>query len=230
MKNLLRVIIFLVGGLLFSVCGQTVTATPTPIPSPTATFTPIPSPTAAATIEPTPMSEYVQPTLIPTIDPTLLPELLNKAFSIQTVEGVNRHKIKQIIGWDHGFGAGMWQYLVQDYWLDKNHLLLYPQAGQRQQALVTDAELTIGIAPQSAIINIDNGVTWLPPVSAEAMSVICDRVYWSPSLGILINAELHNDTATVSTCTYDGYKLASYPGSLEMFPPAEQKSLLGKTH
>jgi hypothetical protein len=121
----------------------------------------------------------------------------------------------------------MWQYSCSGhYWLDKSHLLLYPQAGQRLQSLVTDARLPIGVAPQSVIINIDNGVTWLPPVSSQAMSGICDRVYWSPELDILINHEIQNDTSIVSTYTYDGRKLASYPGSLADISPSRTKILI----
>ena len=122
----------------------------------------------------------------------------------------------------------MWQYSCPGYyWLDKNHILLYPQAGQRRQALVTDASQAIGVAPQSAVINLDNGAVWLPPVNPERMSNICDQIYWSSELGILINAEFHNETSTVSTYTYGGRKLASYSGSLADISPSGTKILIG---
>jgi WD40 repeat protein len=227
MKNFFRVIVFLVIGLLFVACGPSVTATPSPIPSPTttaiATFTPIPGPTVTAAIEPTSRPEFVPPTLIPTIDPGLVPELLRKAFSVQTLEGVNGHNIRQITGWDYGFGRGLRTASCAGYyWLDERYLLLYPAAGEVSGSQGT--WVGINVVPQSVIINLESGATWLPPVNTSRPR--CNWVDWSRELRILITSEIHNDVSTVSTYMYDGYKLASYPGSVLSVSPSRTKILI----
>lgn len=198
---------------------------PTATATATATFTPIPSLTAPATSEPTPQPEFVPPTLIPTIDPTLMPELLSKAFSIQTMEGVNGHEIWQITGWDYGFGRGPSIYSCAGYyWLDERHLLLYPAAGEVHGPEGSWAR--INVVPQSVVINLDSGATWLPPTNTSRPT--CNWVYRSEELGILITSEIHNDVSNISTYSYDGQKLASYVGSVLSISPSGTKILIAE--
>jgi hypothetical protein len=169
---------------------------------------------------------YVPPTLIPTIDPTLVPELLSKAFSVQTMEGVNGHKLQQITGWDYGFGGGfLYTSCIGYVWLDTSHFLLYPATGQ--------VDLPEGWSPtkfnvvrQPVIINVDNGHVWLPPVKAPTSPENCDTVEWSSELGILILPEDQDGNSTISTYRFDGRKLANYPGSLLDVSPSGTKIFL----
>ena len=230
MKKNFRAGFFLAMGLLLIACGQSVRATPSPIPSPSATatgtLTSVPSQTAIAPIEPTSRPEHVPPTLIPTIDPTLVPGLLSKAFSIQTIEGVNGYNMQRITGWDYGFGGEYRYGICPGYrWLDTNHILLYPEGGQ-QVEFIDGASRAINVVPQPVVMNLDNGVVWLPPTAATAISQTCNRMYWSKELKILITSEVHDEVSTVSTYTYDGHKLVSYPGSLLDVSPSGTKILL----
>lgn len=245
MKKSLQIIVFLVIGLLFSACGQIPTEVRSPIPPNTATATAdlsiefwietslADTPTATATLNPTapatlpitPTKAYVPPTLIPTIDPTLLPDLLRKTLSIRTTEGVNGHKIRQITGWNYGFGRGTEYGSCAGYsWLNTSHIVLYPEAGQQVEFYGDGATTARGRAPQPVVMNVDNGILWLPPVESGS----CQHVNWSPELGILINSEVHNDTPTVSIYTYDGRKLTSYPGSLTDISQSREKILVGE--
>jgi hypothetical protein len=165
MKKLLRVNIFLIIGLLFSACGQSVTATPslTSLPMTTAsvTFTPNPSPTATATLVPVPTPTHIIPTRLPTIDPTSVPGLLSKAFSLQTFTGPSGYNIQQITGWEYGFGgmSGPYPEYSGYYWLDASHLLLYPRLGEQVNGFSGFWE---DLAYQPAVINLENGYVWLP--------------------------------------------------------------------
>jgi hypothetical protein len=224
MKKLFRALVFLAMGMLLIACGQSVTATPSPIPSPSATVTPtlVPTQTATATIEPTP--EHVQPTLIPTIDLTLLPELLGKALSIQTVD-VNGNNSQRITGWEHGFGADIWYANCPSYvWLDTNHLLLYPGAGQEHPPEGMGM-LGVNVVPQPVVMNLETGSIWLPPVDISS-GLTCNRVFWSHDLGILINSGIYNGTPAVFTHTFDGKKLANYRGQFTQVSPSKEKILI----
>jgi hypothetical protein len=237
MKNVFRVIIFIFISLLFTACGQTVKATPSPVPSPTTnitatpTVTPTPSPTATATVEPTSPPEFVPPTLIPTIDPTLVPGLLSNAFSVQSMEGVNGNKIRQITGWEYGLGGGvfyggMWYGLCPGYeWLDTNHILLYPEAGQQVKSYGDGATMVTSVVPQLVVMNLEHGTVW---VLEKATSETCNRVYWSQELKILITDELDGENSIVSTYTYDGHRLSSYPGSVWDVSPSGTKILISE--
>jgi hypothetical protein len=224
MKSLFRVIVFHIIGLSFIACAPSVTATPSPIPSltaiTTATLTPIPTQTATATITPTPSPEYVPPTLIPTIDPTLVPELLSKAFSVQTLEGVNKHKIRQITGWNYGFGGeSTYGRDPGYYWLDASHLLLYPRLGEQINGFSGFWE---DVAYQPAIINLENGYVWLPE----------DRgVDWSSELGTLIvngfkTSSEGDQREAVYIYTFDGQRTAYYWGKLTGVSPSRTKILI----
>lgn len=194
------------------------TASATRLPPHTPSQTPTVAPTS------TPAPAFVSPTLIPTIDPTLLPGLFSKAFSIQTIEGVNGHNIRQITGWDYGFGEGIRTASCSGfYWLDESHLLLHPAAGK-----VTGPEgswASINVVPQPVIVNLESGVTWLPPVNRSHQPT-CNWVFWSQELEIFITPEIHNDVSTISTYTYDGHKLSSYPGGTLNFSPSRTKMLV----
>jgi len=236
MKGLCKASVFLAACLLAAACGQTVANTPTQVPFPAAavtaipsqamfTATPLPSPTATATFAPTPTQGYVPPTLIPTIDPTLVPGLLKNAFSVQTLEGVHGHTIQQITGWEYGFGNTMYPYYCLGHsWLDPSHLLLYPVIGQKPGS---DGWGRYNLVPQPVVINLETGAAWLPPVQTENYGT-CHKVYSSRELGILVNHETKDDSSIVSTYTYDGRKLASYPGGLADISPSGTKILIGE--
>jgi hypothetical protein len=230
MKSLFKASVFIMLYLLLSACGESsprVSSTITPVPSQAAsTATPLPSQTTTSTPEPTPQPEFVWPTLIPTIDPALVPGLLSEAFSIQPMEGVNGHRLQLITGWDDGFGGGlMYDRCRGHYWLDTSHLLLYPSAGEVSGPAGMARE--IKVVPQPVVINIENGSVWLPPVSGSSPRG-CERVYWSRKLKILITSEIHDDISTVSTYTFDGRRLASYPGSLWDVSPRGTKILVSE--
>ncbi len=224
MKNLFRSIAFLAMGFLLIACGQSVTATPSPIPiisaTVTITLTPVPSQTATATIEPTPRPVYVPPTLIPTIDPALLPDLLSKTLSIQTVDSINGHKTRRITGWNLGFAGGF----CSSYdWLDTNHLLIHPVSGQGRWG---EGSPGINISFQPVVVNVDTGNFWLPPSNQSESPSNCGQLNWSRELKILITTETHDGISAVSTYTYDGTRLASYPGTVVAISPSRTKVLI----
>ncbi len=235
MKTFLKASIFIGVGLFLTACGQSVTPTASPIPSVTATstakITPLPSTTPSPTITPTDRPEYVPPTLIPTIDPTLVPEMLSKAFSVQTIEGMNGHKMRQITGWEYGLGGGVfyggtWYARCQGYqWLDTNHVLLYPEAGQQVTSYGDGSTMVTSTIPQLLVMNLDHGTGW---VLEKATSGTCNRVYWSQELKMLITDEFEGENSIVSIYTYDGYRLSSYPGSLWDVSPSGTKILISE--
>lgn len=229
MKNLFRIVVFLIIGLVFIACGQTSASTPAPMPSPTATvtstLTPLPSKTLTPTATPTPRPEYVPPTLIPTIDPTRVAELLSKAFSVQTLESINGHTMRKITGWDYGFGGGFWEGSCSGYyWLDAKHLLLYPATGQVR---AFDQWAGTNVVPQPVVINLESEQVWLPPANTSGSPLTCNQVYWSGELGILITSETQDGVSAVFTYTYDGRKLSSYTGGIVDVSPSGTKILLG---
>jgi len=240
MKRLFQAGVFVILYLLLSACGETsqVTSAPGATLLPTITSRPaaitttpeyIP-PIVMPTIDPTlahrvhtPIPEYVPPTLIPTIDPTRVPDRLSRAFSIQALEGPNGHTVRKIAGWEFGFGNTMYPYYCPGHsWLDPSHLLLYPVTGQKPGS---DGWGRYNLVPQPVVINLETGAVWLPPVQTENYGT-CHKVYSAPELGILIHEEKQGDTFFVSTYTYDGHKLASYPGSIIDISPSGTKILL----
>lgn len=129
MKNILRMLIFLVLGIFLGACGQSLpqpTLTPLP-PEPTArpslTMTPIVVPTLSR--NPTQTTRAV-------IEESEIPELLETSFSIEILDAFKGHAMRKITGWEYGF---------QDYfegglkngpsyqWLDAKHLLMRPITG-----------------------------------------------------------------------------------------------------
>ena len=225
MKTLFKVSIFLGISLFLVACGQLITRTT----SPTATITATIIPSFTTTIEPTVTKAYAtptRPTSIPTIDPTHIPEILSKAFSIKALEGVNGHTMQQVTGWKNGLGGGFLYTSCTGYiWLDTEHLLLYPATGQVDLPEGW-SPAKINVVRQPVVINLKNGLAWLPPVKAPASPETCDTIEWSSKLGILILPEDSDSVSTVSTYTYDGFKLASYPGRLLDVSPSGTKVLL----
>jgi len=222
MKYLLRTnVILAVCGLLIA-CGQTIESTPTiptlpiiietlatPTVIPTSSTTAIATPTAV-----TPIPTHVPPTLIPTIDPMLLPELLNKALSVETAD-LNGHKARQITGWDLGFRG--WS------WLDSSHMILYPISGQDSWGEVGQP---IDVTDQLVVINVDTGHFWSLHSYQSHSPFDSAKVDWSSKLTILIAWETIGETSTVSTYTYDGQRLATYPGKLSSISPSGTKILM----
>jgi hypothetical protein len=224
MKHLVRVIIFLIICLLFSACEQSITATLPPITSPTAiatsTFTPIPSPTLTATVEPTSGPEFVPPTLIPTIDPTLLTGLLNTAFVIQTVDGIDGYNLSKIGGWEHGFYPS--SFCHRPDWLDRNHLLLFPRTGQIDNFGTYTFTTPI-------VINHQTGEIWFPSVPRDLSKRTCPTYHfvWSEKLGIMVMAE--NDKVGAYAPNGDFLKsFGKFPEQLGLIlSPSETKIVFG---
>jgi hypothetical protein len=228
MKTLFKASIFFGISIFLVACGESITPATTPVPSSTATITatltPLLSITPSPTITPTTRPEYIQPTLIPTIDPTLVPELLSKALSIQTIEGANGYKLKQMTGWNYGFGTDIWYNYCPGYvWLDSNHILLYPGAGQEYGP--EGIWGVLNVVPQPVVINLETGSIWLPPVDVSSGRT-CNHVYWSRDLGILINSGTYKEEPAVFTHTFDGKKLANYRGKFTQVSPSKEKVLI----
>ncbi len=223
MKYLFRALIFMGISLSLIACGSAATTTPSPVPSPmvtvmeTPTSTPLPSPTATITIEPAAAQAHIYPTLVPTIDSTQLPELLSNAFSIQKLEGTSGHAIRQITGWEYGFG-GEDSYGNRSpgfFWLDASHLLLFPRSGQEVES-IQGWDRAVDLVPQAVVINPENQTTWLPP----------EFLATSPELGILITYQMENETPNVTTYKFDGRKIADYRGHLLNISPSGTKILI----
>jgi len=230
MKYLFRSNVFIAACLLLAACGQAPQATPLvvqPTVITTETRTPFPTITpqsgATTTIVSTPRPTYVQPTIIPTIDPVLVPDLLKNAFSIKTLEDFNGYDARMITGWDYGFGTSIWYNYCPAYvWLDKDHILLYPGAGQTPGPGGLGGY--INAVPQPAILNLKNGVVWLPPVNPSTAT--CNHIYWSQELEILVIPGSYDDEEAVLTYSVDGTKLAYYPGTLNDISPSKTKVLI----
>lgn len=227
MKNLFRIKVFIAMFFLATGCGQATQISPSLVPSTNtatsipATFTPIPS--ATDTVEPTPRPTHVRPTLIPTFDLMVLPDMLGDAFSIQTLELKGYHA-KRITGWNYGFGTNIWYNHCPEYvWLDTNHILLYPGAGQEYGP--EGIWGIINVVPQPVVLNLKSGAVWLPLVNTSSGST-CNDVYWSPELEILVVPGIYEEKPVVFTYSVNGTKLATYPGELTDISPSYTKILI----
>jgi hypothetical protein len=231
MKNFLWANIIIAVCLLVIACSQVSQVAPSPVPSTTtATSIPLnttaPAPSATAKTERTPRPTYVPPTLIPTIDPALLPKLLRNALSIQKLD-LNGYKTQRVTGWDYGFG-GRYSHIGDCpgfYWLDLNHLILYPWAGQDIDGFSGMFE---NIAPQPIVINLETGKSWLPSPDKPRSAFDCKQLNWSKELNLLITTETRGDKSTVAIYTYNGKKLASYPGKVLDVSPSGTKILIAE--
>ncbi len=197
------------------------TDTVIPTQAQTSTTAPTTTPIATSTIKVTPKPTYVPPTLIPTIDPKLLPKLLRNALSIQKLD-LNGYKTLRITGWNYGFG-GRYSFIGDCpgfYWLDSSHLILYPQAGQDIDGFSGTFEY---LTPQPIVINLETGKSWLPSPDKPRSAFDCKQLNWSKELSLLITTENQGDNSAVFTYTYEGQKLASFPGKLASISPSKTK-------
>jgi hypothetical protein len=133
---------------------------------------------------------------------------------------MNGYNTQRIAGWDLGFAE--W-YCGGYYWLDANHMLVYPTSGEEQWG---EGGTRFSIASQPIVVNLDISAFWAPPLSQSDAPSNCGRVDWSSKLKILITWGTHGDASTVSAFTYDGKKLASYPGELSSISPSGTKILM----
>ncbi len=223
MKYLFRAIVLLGVSLSLSACGSAMTATPSPLLSPTTTLTslptaiPLPSPTTIIKIVPAATQAYIYPTLVPTIDSTKLPEMLRNTISIQKLKGVNGYPIRQVTGWEYGFGGeDLYSNRSPGYaWLDTNHLLLFPKSGQEFESIQGDVRAVEQVS-QVVVITLDSQAIWLPNEYSAT----------SAELGILITSRMENKTPIVTTYKFDGRKIADYRGHLLDVSPSGTKILL----
>ena len=145
---------------------------------------------------------------------------------MQTIEGVNGHDLRQVTGWDYGFGGGFSYGPCPGYnWLDASHLLLYPRIGQQENSFVGAREYLVS---QPTVINLESGHVWLPNTSQIRDGWICTGVYWSSDSGILITpgfkASSQGDSKeAVLTYTFNGQNSAYYWGKLVGISPSRTK-------
>jgi len=174
---------------------------------------------------PSPTPNPKIPTLLPTIDPNLLPDLLKKSISIQTLTSVNGHNLQRITGWDYGFSCTGYQ------WLDSKHLLLYPRTGQAMKSFM-DGNRRENLGSEPIIVNLTNGIFWLlPPSNTFSTDSICNSVYWSRELGMIINQENDGSTSdpakdAVFTYSFDGQNITQYNGKISGISPSGEKILV----
>ena len=222
MKYFFRALIFLAIGFFLVACGQVAMATPISDTSPTPvavfiTTTPVPSPLPTFIVIPTGTSSApALPTLIPTIEPSTLSTLLSKAFSVQTLEGINGHNIKVIGKWSYGFGCGGYD------WLDSSHLLLYPSTGQVYDMSFGGTGSGKNLVTQPAVINVETGKVWLPYIKRAKPSEECETIPWSRDLGILITG----NKLSVGIYTFDGDFVSHYQGELVSVSPSRTKIIV----
>lgn len=215
MKYAFQVIVSIAVCFLLIACGQSniVISSPNPSPVATETATNIPKLNVLSTLNaiPTSTEGYISPTLLPTIDPALIPALLSKAFSIQTLQGVNEQNMLKITGWDYGF---------RSYdWLDSKHLLLNVSIGEESNAIWgTESK------GQWAVLNLETAKIWLPPISKSEVGhyIPWDKSpRWSSKLGWLIAFT----EKFVDIYTPDGDRVAHYEGNMLGISPSATKIL-----
>lgn len=226
MRHLCKAVVFLgIFAFLIS-CQLASQVTPMPIPSPSEssafgiTFPPSQTATATATLEATPTRAFVPPTLIPTLDPTSVPALL-RALSVHTLEGMNGHNIRQIMGWNYGFRQDP---CCGYEWLDPNHLLLYPRTGEGTEPYM-DGSRRIELSSQPVISNLESGYFWQP------RSNISTSIYVAPKLGIVFLQEAYGSATgptmpSVITYTFDGQEITRYWGKILGVSPSGEKILV----
>jgi Dipeptidyl peptidase IV (DPP IV) N-terminal region len=225
MRHLFKVSVFLGICIFLLACGLASQGIPSPVPSQMETSTPkitiVPSQTPTNTLKPTPTRTYNPPTLIPTLDPTSVPRLLKEALLVQTMEGVNGHKMQQITGWDYGFR----QFPDNGYhWLNSKHLLLYPRTGEEMKQFM-DGSRREDSSFQPVIMNLESGHPWLP------WSNTSTSVYFSRELGIIFQQQLYSSATgptqeSVVTYTFDGQEIARYWGKILGVSPTGTKILV----
>lgn len=226
MKKYSKIIFYLTVSVLLISCGQSIALpTITPISMPVSTSTPTQDITATAT--PTPYYSNV----LPTINPTELPSLLESAFSVETLDTINGHRLRRVSGWDYGFNytdERVAPYFTSRYqWMDSHHLLLFPKIGEVQYPnWITEQK-------RAVVFNLDTGTTWLPPADEprEDNRVLnISLPYWSPTLGILITSQTmgggYTTSQGVSIYNANGDFIDRYWGDLIGISPSGTKILI----
>ena len=220
MRSYSKIIFYLTVSVLLISCGQSIALpTITPISIPVSTATPTQEITATAT--PPPYYSNV----LPTINPTELPSLLESAFSVETLDTLNGHRLRRVSGWDYGFNytdervAPYFTYRYQ--WMDSHHLLLFPKTGDVQHPNWTTEQ------KRAVVFNLDAGTTWLPREQVKEGIRVLDIPLprWSSEAEVLISSE----TSGVFTLTADGDFVAAYNGKLHGISPSGNKILIDDT-
>ena len=220
MKHFFSRAMFLTLFMLLIGCGQSVTATRSPFPSPSATPTinTHPSETTTATIEPAQTlipTPTLEPTLLPTIEPTLIPDFLSSAFLVQTLKAMNGHTFQRITGWEYGLRPP--HYCFGPYkWLNQNHLLLFPLVGQEYGMGITQLSLPL-------VINYETGKVWIPSAEGLLSLSSCDQPLWSQALNVLI-ATRGGETIILSP---EGDIINHSPGINASLSPSGKKLVAG---
>lgn len=230
MRSYSKIIFYLTVSVLLISCGQSIALpTITPISTPVSTATPTLTPTQEIIATATPSPYYSN--ALPTINPTELPSLLESAFSVETLDTLNGHRLRRVSGWDYGFNytdehvAPYFTYRYQ--WMDSHHLLLFPKIGEVQHPNWTTEQ------KRAVVFNLDTGTTWLPPADEprEDNRVLnISLPYWSPTLGILITSQTvgggYTTSQGISTFNANGDFVARYWGDLIGISPSGTKILI----
>jgi dipeptidyl aminopeptidase/acylaminoacyl peptidase len=160
-----------------------------------------------------------------------MPKQLSETFSLKTMDGVNGYSLEQITGWEYGlrqFGPGR-QPCNGYQWLDSSHLLLYPRTGEGM-VQYGDGSSKTDLTSQIVVMNLENGVSWLPRNKVSPSAQDCGSVLWSQELGILINQEtlssMYASQDGVITYTFDGKRVSEYWGTILGVSPSGKKILV----
>ncbi|HNE06070.1 MAG TPA: hypothetical protein PLT08_16205 [Anaerolineales bacterium] len=230
MKSYSKIIFYLTVSVLLISCGQPLALpTATPISILASPNTPKLTPTQEIAATATPPPYYSN--ILPTINPTELPSLLESAFSVETLDTLNGHRLRRVSGWDYGFNytdehvAPYFAYRYQ--WMDSHHLLLFPKIGEVQHPnWITEQK-------RAVVFNLDTGTTWLPPADEprEDNRVLnISLPYWSPTLGILITSQTmgggYTTSQGVSIYNANGDFIDRYWGDLIGISPSGTKILI----
>lgn len=185
------------------------------------------TPAATSTEIPNPYYSNV----LPTINPTELPSLLETAFSVETLDTLNGHRLRRVSGWDYGFNytdERAAPYFTDRYqWMDSRHLLLFPKTGEIPKPNWTTEQ------KRAVVFNLDTETAWLPPadnpIEIEHVWDI-SLPYWSPTLGILITSQTmgggYTTSQGVSTYNANGDFIDRYWGELIGISPSGTKILV----
>ena len=232
MRSCSKVIFYLAISALLVSCGQSITLpTITPVSIPVSTATPTSTPTQEITATATPYPYYSN--VLPTINPTELPSLLESAFSVETLDTLNGHRLRRVFGWDYGyndFEGRAEPYFTRRYqWMDSHHLLLFPKTGEMRYPNWTTEE------KRAIIFNLDTGKAWLPNEQPKEGKRILDITLprWSPEAEVLISSVIITEDdfkrEGVYILTADGDFVSVYKGKLYGISPSGNKILVDDT-
>jgi hypothetical protein len=175
------------------------------------TLTPPPTQTSLL-----PATKSSTPTLWPTIEPSNIREMLDSAFSIQTVPSINGHTMQLISGWE----PGLRRISCRGYqWLDSGHVVLYPRTGQVR---LGEGQQLTDLAAQPVVFDLETGHTWLPHTELG----ICGLLYWSPELEKLVIPHSTDSEQSVGIYTSDGEYQNSFWGALISISPSRKNILV----